>query len=140
MSYVKIYIHAVWATKDRFPYLKSELRSKVIEHIRENAKDKNIFIDHINGYTEHLHVLISMYAEQSIANIINLLKGESSYWVNKQKLTKSNFGWQDDYFAVSIGESQVESVRQYIRDQENHHQRKTFQQEYDEFMKKYLFE
>ena len=140
MSYVKIYIHTVWATKDRFPYLKSELKPKIIDHIRENAKTKNIHIDHINGHKEHLHALISMDAEQNIANIINLLKGESSFWVNKQNMTKDKFGWQDDYFAVSIGESQVESVRQYIRNQETHHKKKTFQQEYDEFMRNYKFD
>ena len=140
MSYVKIYIHTVWATKDRLPYLKNELKPKIMDHIRENAKAKNIHIDHINGHKEHLHALISMDAEQNIATIINLLKGESSYWINKQNLTKNKFGWQDDYFAVSIGESQVEAVRQYIRNQENHHQVKSFQQEYDEFMRNYRFE
>jgi len=140
MSYVKIYIHTVWATKDRLPYLKNELRPMIIDHICENAKVKNIHIDHINGHKEHLHALISMDAEQNIATIINLLKGESSFWINKQNLTKNKFGWQDDYFAVSIGESQVEAVRQYIRNQENHHQVKSFQQEYDEFMRNYRFE
>ena len=140
MSYVKIYIHTVWATKDRLPYLKNELRPIIMDHIRENAKVKNIHIDHINGHKEHLHALISMDAEQNIATIINLLKGESSFWINKQSLTKNKFGWQDDYFAVSIGESQVEAVRQYIRNQENHHQVKSFQQEYDEFMRNYRFE
>ena len=118
MSYVKIYIHAVWATKDRLPYLKNELKTMVIDHIRENAKTKNIYIDHINGYSEHLHALISMDADQSIANIVNLLKGESSFWINKQNLIKTKFAWQDEYFAVSIGESQIEAVRQYIRSQE----------------------
>jgi REP element-mobilizing transposase RayT len=140
MSYVKIYVHTVWATKDRYPYLTKELKSKVIDHIRENAGIKYIHIDQINGYTEHLHVLISMNAEQTISNIINLLKGESSFWINKQNLTKSKFGWQDDYFAVSIGESQLEAVGQYIRNQEAHHKTKTFQQEYDEFMRNYKFE
>jgi len=140
MSYVKIYIHTVWATKDQLPYLKKELRPKIMNHIRENAKAKNIHIDHMNGHKEHLHALISMDAEQNIATIINLLKGESSFWINKQSLTKNKFGWQDDYFAVSIGESKVEAVRQYIRNQENHHQVKSFQQEYDEFMRNYKFE
>lgn len=140
MSYVKIYVHAVWATKDRYPYLTGAIKPEVIEHIRENAKTKDIYIDHINGYKEHLHCLVSMSAEQNIATIINLLKGESSFWINKQKLTPTKFGWQDEYFAVSIGESQIEAVRQYIRNQEIHHQKKTFQQEYDEFIRNYKFE
>ena len=71
---------------------------------------------------------------------MNLMKGESWFWINKQKLTKQKFGWQDEYFAVSIGELQLEAVRNYIRNQEIHHQGKTFQQEYDEFIEKYRFE
>lgn len=140
MSYTKIYIRAVWATKGRYPYLINTVKQKVIEHIRENAHVKNIYIDNINGHDEHLHCLISMSADQNIATIMNLLKGESSFWVNKQKLTKEKFGWQDDYFAVSIGESQVNAIRQYVRNQESHHQKKTFQEEYDEFIKNYKFE
>lgn len=140
MSYIKIYIHAVWATKDRFPYLKDEIRSKVLDHLCENARLKNIHIDHINGYLEHLHALISMGADQSIANIMNLLKGESSFWINKQNWIKAKFAWQDEYFAVSVSESQLDAVRQYIRNQPTHHHKKTFQQEYDEFMRNYQFE
>ncbi|NJK98574.1 MAG: IS200/IS605 family transposase [Bacteroidales bacterium] len=140
MSFIKIYIHAVWATKDRNPYLNTPIKKKVIEHIKEYAKEKNIFIDHINGDVEHIHCLISMNADQNIATIINLLKGESSHWINKQMLTESKFGWQDEYFAVSVGQSQIEDIRRYIRNQEEHHKKKTFQQEYEEFMKNYHFE
>ena len=139
MSYIKILIHAVWATKDREPYLTSGIKQQVIKHIQNYAPTKSIFIDHINGGVEHLHCLLSLSSDQNIATIINLLKGESSFWINRNNLTKIKFGWQDEYFAVSIGESQVEVIRKYIRDQENHHQKKTFQQEYDEFIAKYKF-
>jgi putative transposase len=140
MSFVKIYIHAVWSTKDRYPCIKSDIRSDLISHIKSYAKTKGIFIDHINGGHEHLHVLISMGAEQNVATILNLLKGESSHWINKQNSTSTKFSWQDEYFAVSIGESQVDIIRKYIQDQEKHHKKKTFQQEYDEFIKNYGFD
>ena len=65
------------------------------------------------------------------------LKGESSHWINKDKFLKNKLQWQDDYFAVSVGESQVERVRAYIRNQEEHHKKRTFQEEVDEFMEKY---
>ena len=71
---------------------------------------------------------------------MNLVKGESSYWANKRLKWPEKFGWQDDYFAVSVGESQFDAVDRYISNQEEHHQRKTFQQEYDEFIKNYQFE
>lgn len=81
-----------------------------------------------------------MAAEQNIATLMNLVKGESSYWANKRLKWPEKFGWQDDYFAVSVGESQFDAVDRYISNQEEHHQRKTFQQEYDEFIKNYQFE
>jgi len=140
MPYIKIWIHLVWATKNRQHYLNKEIRQQVFEHIKENAQTKGIFIDHINGYVEHVHCLVSLNSDQNIATIANLLKGESSFWINKNKLTKTKFGWQDEYFAASVSHSQVDKVRQYIRNQEEHHKKKTFQQEYDEFVSKCEFE
>ena len=67
---------------------------------------------------------------------MQLIKGESSFWINKNKLTKTKFEWQDDYFVVSVSESQVYKIREYINNQEKHHRRKTFMEEYESFMKK----
>lgn len=68
-----------------------------------------------------------------------MIKGESSFWINKNNLTKEKFEWQDEYFAVSVSESMIETIRNYIKNQEDHHSRKTFQQEYNEFIDKYKF-
>ncbi len=141
MPFVKVYIHFVWSTKNREPNLNSRvLRTEVWNHIRDNAKKKNIFIDHINGYADHCHCLISLGIDQTIQKTIQLIKGESSFWINKNKLTQGKFEWQDEYFAVSVSESMIGKVREYIRSQEEHHLRKTFQEEYDEFIIKYGFE
>ena len=139
MGYVKMWGHLVWATKRREPVLNKEIRKKVFSHIKENALTKNIHIDFINGHVDHVHLLISLNADQTIANTIQLIKGESSYWINKNKLTPQKFEWQDDYFAVSVSESVINKVRDYIKNQEEHHKKKTFQQEYDEFMERYGF-
>ncbi len=140
MPFVKIYIHLVWSTKNRVRYLNSkELRLKVWNHIRENAKRKGIFVDFINGYTDHCHCLISLGTDQTVEKITMLLKGESSFWINKNKLTQDKFEWQDEYFAVSVSESRLEKVREYIKNQELHHREKSFQEEYEEFMVKYGF-
>jgi putative transposase len=140
MPFVKVHIHFVWSTKNRVPYLNTqELRTKVWQHIRENAKEKNIFIDFINGYTDHCHCLISLGIDQTIKKVMQLIKGESSFWINKQNLTNQKFEWQDEYFAVSVSESVVDKLREYIKNQELHHQHKTFQEEYDEFISKYNF-
>ncbi len=141
MPFLKVYIHFVWSTKNRVPYLESkELRQKVWNHIRENAKDKGIFIDFINGYNDHCHCLISLGVDQTIQKVMQLIKGESSFWINKQGLTQQKFEWQDEYFAVSVSESVLDKVRNYIKNQEEHHLKKSFQIEYDEFMSKYKFE
>ena len=139
MAYVRIWIHLVFGTKNREPFLIKESRDQVIKHIHDNARSKEIFIDSINGFNEHLHCLISLGREQSIAKVTNLIKGESSYWINRHEILRSKFEWADEYFAVSIGESQVDSVRLYIQTQEDHHRRKTFAEEYDEFLREYGF-
>ena len=138
MSYTKIYLHCVWSTQYRTPSLiHAEHRLLLFNHIQINAKKQDIHIIEIGGHNEHIHCLISLGKKQSIAQIIRLIKGESSYWFNKQgwNLLK----WQDDYFAVSIGESQINRVRKYIQNQELHHKRKTFNKEYEEFMSIYKF-
>jgi putative transposase len=87
-----------------------------------------------------ISLVLSMSSDQNIATLMSLIKEESSYWANKNLRWSERFGWQDDYFAVSAGESQFEAVNNYITNQEEHHQMKTFQQEYVEFMKNYHFE
>ncbi|AOW11109.1 IS200/IS605 family transposase [Flavobacterium gilvum] len=140
MPFVKVYIHCVWSTKNRIPYLDSiELRQKVWNHIRENSIQKGIFIDFINGYSDHCHCLISLGVDQNIQKVMQLIKGESSFWINKNGLTKEQFQWQDEYFAVSVSESVIDKVRNYIKNQEEHHKKKTFQEEYDEFILKFGF-
>jgi REP element-mobilizing transposase RayT len=81
-----------------------------------------------------------MSSDQNIATLMNLIKGESSFWANRNLQWSEKFGWQDEYFAVSVSQSHFEVVNRYISNQEEHHTKKTFQEEYDEFMAKYPFE
>jgi len=141
MPFIKVYIHFVWSTKYRYPFLDTkEKRQKVWNHIRENAREKGIFIDFVNGYEDHCHCLISLGVDQTLQKIMQLIKGESSFWINKNSITTDKFEWQDEYFAVSVSESIIDKVRNYIKNQEEHHSKKTFQQEYDEFIRKYGFQ
>lgn len=141
MPYIKVYIHFVWSSKNRYPFLNSkELRLNVWNHIKENAKGKGIFINFINGYSDHCHCLVSLGVDQSIQKVMQLIKGESSFWINKNELTNEKFEWQEEYFAVSVSESMLDKVREYIKNQEEHHRKKTFQDEFDEFILKYEFE
>jgi len=139
MSYVRVWVHLVFATKNRNPLLTKDIRYKVYQHIMENCKEKSIYLQAINGYTEHLHCLISLGREQSIAKIAQLIKGESSFWINKMMLTNEKFIWQDDYYANSVSESNLKIVSNYIKNQESHHSRKSFDMEVAEFEKKQDF-
>ena len=140
MPFVKVMIHAVWGTKNREPFLTSEIRALVIKHIKENAKVKGIHIDSINGYTEHLHCLFGLNADMSLSKAMQLIKGESAYWINKNNLIKNKFEWADEYYAASVSESVLEKVRAYIDNQEQHHKKVTFSKEYQDFIDKYKFD
>ncbi len=140
MSFIRIWLHSVWTTKDRIPILKDQTRDEVISHIRENAKSKGIFIDHLNGYENHLHALISMGGKQNASDIMQQIKGESSYWINKNNLTRSKFSWQDDFYVVSIGMPQLNNLREYIRNQEQHHRKISLQDELDRLIAEYGME
>ncbi|MBL0153063.1 MAG: IS200/IS605 family transposase [Chitinophagaceae bacterium] len=137
MPFSKIWIHLVWSTKNREPLLTDNIRRKVFNHIRENADKKKIEIDSINGYTDHVHLLLVLQPTQSIAEITHWIKGESSHWINKNKICSGAFEWQDDYFAVSVSEKNVPKLQAYINNQEKHHHSKTFEEEYDKLKRQH---
>ncbi len=140
MPWVKVWLHFVWSTKGRHPYLNDEIRNRIFEHIRQNAREKGIHIDFINGYIEHVHCLISLGTDQTLEKLMHLIKGESSFWINKNKLTKMRFEWQDEYFVVSVNESSLESVRKYIANQNEHHKKISFDDEFENFLRRAGFQ
>jgi putative transposase len=139
MAFVKLWIHAVWGTKNREPLLSKDVRTVLFKHVRDNANKKCIYLDFINGYNEHVHCLFTLNAEMSLSKTIQLIKGEAAYWANKEQLVKTKLSWAEEYFAVSVSESMVDTIRTYIKNQEEHHRRKTFAEECNEFMSIYGF-
>lgn len=87
-----------------------------------------------------MHCIISLGPDQSISKVMQLIKGESSFWINKNKIIETPFEWADEYFAVSVSESQIQKVRSYISNQEEHHKQKSWEEEYSEFITSYGFE
>jgi REP element-mobilizing transposase RayT len=136
MSYVKIWIHAVWSTKNRDRILTEDVREKLFMHIRQNAKEKQIYIDQINGDMDHVHCLLALNADMTIAKVMQMIKGESAYWANKNNLLKGTFEWANEYYAASVSELMINKVRGYIMGQEEHHKKVTFKSEYDQFVEK----
>jgi len=140
MPYVKNWLHCVWGTKNHKKFLLGDKKIDIINHIRENARGKNIYIDSLNGHSDHLHCLLSLNPDQSLSKVMQLIKGESSYWINKNSVIPVRFEWADEYFGVSVSESHLPKVREYIKNQEAHHKIKSWEKEYDELIKKYGFE
>ena len=137
MSYVQVWIHSVWGTKNRYPFMDLEKRKTICEHIKANAKEKQILIDCIDGFTDHLHCLFLLNADVPLSKHLQLIKGEATNWINKNGLFQMPFGWADDYFAASVSRDKLNVVRAYIKNQNNHHQKNTFQEEYDGFLKSF---
>jgi REP element-mobilizing transposase RayT len=136
MPYIKIWIHLIFSTKNREPLITKEIISEIIGHIKSNAKAIDIYIDLINGVKDHIHILLSLGSEQNIAKIVQMIKEESSFWISKNKISKSKFEWQDEYIALSVSGSNVDKIREYIKNQEEHHRVKTFAEEYEMFINK----
>ena len=139
MAFVKIWIHAVWGTKNREPVLEKGILKSVCDHIKENGKLKGIFIECVNGYSDHLHCLMLLNAGMSISKQMQLIKGESSFWINKNRIVKGHFEWADEYFASSVSEDKLDIVKAYILNQQEHHKKVTFKNDYEKFLKHFGF-
>jgi REP element-mobilizing transposase RayT len=137
MAYVRIWLHCVWGTKNRVHFLTGRKKYDIISHILSYTKSKGIYIDLLDGHDEHLHCLLRLKCDQTIAYVMQMIKGESSYWINKNRITNYRFEWADEYYCVSVSESAVPEVRKYIKNQEEHHRKKSWDMEYEELMKQY---
>ena len=140
MSYVSMMAHCVWGTKNRTNILEPAKRIALFQHILDHGREKNIYVDTINGHADHVHVLVSLGADQSIAKVVQLMKGESSHWANTNNVFSFPLEWSEDYFAASVSQSSLEKVREYIRNQEEHHRTMTFAEEYKKFVERYGFQ
>jgi len=133
-SYNKIWLHVVFATKYRFPLIKFAVEKQIHTHIREQLVENGCPVRIINGMPDHVHLLFLQNPKMAITEIIKQVKGNTSHWVNEQNLIADKFAWQTGYAAYSVSESQLEKVFQYIKNQKEHHLKKPFTQEYDEFI------
>ena len=138
-SFNKIWIHAIWATKERMPFIHQNIEQKVHHFISQQLSELGCPLRIINGMPDHIHCLFLLNPQKSIAEVIKQIKGSCSYFINQNNLTDEKFLWQTGYAAYSVSESVLDKVYQYIKNQKAHHQNNTFQQEYDQFLKLYGF-
>ncbi|HMK27997.1 MAG TPA: IS200/IS605 family transposase [Chitinophagaceae bacterium] len=134
-SFNKIWIHAIWATKERYPLIHPPVEKKIYGYMTTELIGSGCPVRVVNGMPDHVHCLFLLNPQKSIAEIIKQVKGSTSHWVNEQDLIKEKFSWQTGYAAYSVSESVLEKVFQYISSQKQHHQKTTFLQEYNEFIK-----
>jgi REP element-mobilizing transposase RayT len=139
-SFTKIWIHAIWSTKDRAPLIHPSVEQSIYVFMAEQIRELGCPVRIINGMPDHVHSLFLLSPQKSIAEVIKQIKGSSSHYVNQNNLIPEKFAWQTGYAAYSVSESAVDKVFAYIRNQKQHHQKKTFLQEYDDFLKLYGFE
>ena len=136
-SLTRIWIHAVWSTKDRFPFLAKNKRAIIINRINEKLVELNCGVRIINGKEDHLHALFLINQNNSIQEIMKNVKGESSHWINQNNLFKAKFSWQIGYGAFSVSESILKKVEKYIKNQQRHHEKITFLEEWNLLLKKH---
>lgn len=134
-SFNKIWIHAIWSTKERHPLIQPAIEKKVYEYMNSQLLESGCKVRVINGMPDHVHCLFLLTPQKSIAEIIKQVKGSTSHWINDQNLIREKFSWQTGYAAYSVSESVLEKVYHYIFNQKQHHQKTTFSKEYNEFIK-----
>ncbi|MDX6497027.1 MAG: REP-associated tyrosine transposase [Blastocatellia bacterium] len=136
-SYVSNLVHYVFSTKERFPFIDQELESPLWPYIGGIARMNGMKALAVGGTTDHVHTLLSLPATLSVAKAIQLIKGGSSKWIHDQFPRYRKFQWQDGYGAFSVSASQIKSVIRYIGNQKVHHRKKTFEEEFLEFLDRY---
>lgn len=132
-SYANNFVHCVFSTKDRVANISEGIRSRVWAYVMGTAEHLGIRLICIGGTADHLHMLIALPASCTLSSAVQRLKANSSRWMNEQGVM---FAWQEGYAAFSVSPSQVERVKEYIRNQAEHHKRRNFEEEFLAFLKK----
>ncbi|XOV95351.1 MAG: IS200/IS605 family transposase [Bacteroidota bacterium] len=136
-SFSQIYIQAVFAVKGRENLLNKAWRHEVFRYISgiiENKNQKSIIV---NGVADHVHIFVGLRPSMALSDLMRDVKNNASNFINEKRWVPGKFSWQEGYGAFSYSHSQLNNVYQYILNQEEHHKRQTFKEEYLAFLNKY---
>lgn len=136
-SLSKVYIHLVFSTKGRTDTIPKARLKEIHAYLAQILNNNNCSAISVGGIANHVHLLFVLSKTNTLANIVRLLKSNSSKWINEHNSYLSHFGWQDGYGAFSVSQSQVQKVVDYIENQETHHHKKTFKEEYKQLLDAY---
>lgn len=134
-SYNKIWIHGVWTAKYRKPLIVHSIETKVYNFISHQLQELGCKVKIINGMPDHIHCLFLLNSQRSIAEVMKQVKGSSTHFINENNLIDDKFAWQTGYAAFSVSESIVDRVYNYIKNQKQHHLKKSSQEEYEEYLR-----
>lgn len=136
-TYTNLLVHAVFSTKDREPVLSAEVRDRLCPYLGGIVHEMGGRALAINGVEDHVHSLISIPPTVCVADVMRVLKANSSKWIHETWPGLRSFAWQTGYGAFSVSQSQADGVSEYIDRQEEHHKRMTFQEEFLALLKRH---
>ena len=139
-SFTCLHVHFIFSTKDRVPLITSDLQPRLFEYIGGIFRAEKSRLVAAGGMPDHVHLLASLSKELAVSDAMRIVKANSSGWIHDQFPDKRHFGWQAGYGAFAVSYSNLESVKQYIARQAEHHRVKTFQEEFIEFLKRHDIE
>lgn len=140
MSYISSYFHCVFSTKERRSIITPELRERLWPFLGGIARQNQMKAIEVDGVADHVHILLSLPSTMAISKAMQLIKGGSSKWTHETFPEHRGFAWQEEYGAFSVSVSQLDKTVEYIRGQEAHHRKITFQEEFLALLKKHRIE
>ena len=129
-TYTQLHIQIVFAVQNRDCIIKDDWKDQLYKYITGIIQNKGHKVIQINGLPDHVHILIGLRPTQGLSELVKIVKGESSKWINEKEFSTYKFSWQQGFGAFSYSKSQIHDVIAYIKNQEEHHRKTTFKEEY----------
>src|SRR5882762_9282254 len=136
-TYSRIYIQTVFAVEGRLSLIRPEFKEDLYKYISGIVKNQVQKLISINGMSDHVHILIGLRPAMALAKLVQEVKADSTNFINKKKWVRGRFCWQEGYGAFSYGHSQLDTIISYIQNQEKHHRRRSFKDEYLTLLRKF---
>jgi putative transposase len=134
-TYTSLHYHVIFSTKNREPWIAQDIEKRIWRFMGGIARKHQMTALQVGGVEDHVHALVTAPPTIAPFQIAQLLKGISSKWIHEEFASLENFGWQDGYGAFTVSKSNIPEVIKYIQNQHEHHRKKTFQEEYLQFLK-----
>jgi REP element-mobilizing transposase RayT len=136
-TFSQIYIQTVFSVSNRLSLIQPDFKEELYKYITGIVKNQGQKLIAINGVADHVHLLIGLKPTMALANLMREVKAESTNFLNQKKLVRGRFSWQEGYGAFSYGHSQLDTIVRYIQNQEQHHKRQSFRDEYLTLLRKF---